>query len=382
MPTLQQLRDQGRALLEDQRALIEDDKRPWSAKKTEYEKRDGDIKAVLEQSNALAAVDGRPLEDVASLHAGGPVGDGRNYGGPSLALSTEQMQALHNAATSKQSLKVMNAALDVEGDIPASLTSSFVAFRREPTRVASLFPSRAVDGPSVEYIRHTGNTGTATTVAAGGAKPEIVMNVDTVTAPLRKIAAHIGVNDESLMDFAATASYVSNELVAAVVAAENDQLLNGNGTAPNIEGLLSVAGVLTRAQSTETALDTLEMALNDLRVGAAFTEATGVVMHPSDFSDLRLAKDGQQRYLLGAPTAGEPATLWGKPVVVTTQIPAKTVVVGNFAVGGEVLYRRGIVIETNSSGTDWTSNITRFRGEERLTLAIVRPSAFVKVTLT
>jgi len=308
----------------------------------------------------------------------------KSFGGPPLSVDTEQLQALHGAAKSKQSLRVeTKAALDLDPSIPATLTPGLLAFRREPNRVASLFPSRPMPGPSMEYLRHASNTGAAGTVAAGAAKPEIVPVVDVIIATARKIAAHIGVNDESLLDFTATGAYIGNELVRAITATENTQLLSGNGVAPNLQGILGVSGVLTRTQAVapETLLDTLELALNDLRVGSAFTEATGVVMHPNDFSAARLLKNTQGEYLLGHPTDSEPATLWGKPVVVTTDIAAKTVLVGNFAEGGEVLYRQGVTIETGSAGTDWTSNITRFRAEERLTLAVYRPSMFVKVTL-
>ena len=311
---------------------------------------------------------------------------GKSFGtAPSLNLDAEQLKALHHAATSKQNLRVeTKSAMDLTTSIPSTLSPQIVAFRREPTRVASLFPVQSMPGPAIEYVRHISNTGAAGTVAPGAPKPEITLTTDTVTATARKIAAHIGVVDETLLDFGATSGYLSNELVRAITSTENTQLLSGNGTAPNLQGILTTTGILTRTQgaSPETALDTLELAMNDLRVGSSFTEADGLVMNPSDFSALRLAKDSQGRYLLGPATEGEPATLWGKPVVVTTDIAAKTVLVGNFAEGGSVLYRQGITIETQSAGTDWTSNITRFRAETRLALAIYRPSMFVKVTLS
>lgn len=313
---------------------------------------------------------------------------GKSFGLPSLAPDDEQVKALHHAATTKQSLRVevgTKAASDLGSLLPSSLVPGILAFRREPTRVASLFPTVAESAPSFEYIRHTGNSsGAAATVAAGGAKPEIVPTIDQVTATMRKIAAHLGVVDESLMDFASTASYFSSELTQAIIAAENTQLLSGNGTAPNLQGVLTTTGVLTRTQAAapETAIDTLELALNDLRVGSSFTEATGFVMNPNDWSAIRLLKDTQNRYLLGAPAESDGLMLWGKPVVLTTSITAKTVLVGDFASGGQVRYRQGITLETQSAGTDWTNNVTRFRAEERLALAVFRPTCFVKVTLS
>jgi hypothetical protein len=65
MPTIKQLEDQGRALLEDQKALVEDTTRNWSEKRDEYDKREADIKSVLEQHVALKAVNGDPFADKA-----------------------------------------------------------------------------------------------------------------------------------------------------------------------------------------------------------------------------------------------------------------------------------------------------------------------------
>lgn len=311
----------------------------------------------------------------------------KSYGGPSLKPSESQVEALHNAARTKQSLRVelhTKSALDLTGSIPPNLAPDIIPFLREPTRVASLFPNSVMAGPSLEYIQHTGNTGAASTVSPGAAKPEIVPNTAIITATARKIAAHIGVNDESLLDFKSTSSYISGELTRAIFSVENQQLLSGNGTAPNLPGILNTTGILTRTQGTspETPIDTLEMALTDLRTGSSFCEATGFVMNPSDWSAMRLQKSTINDYILGHPTASDGLTLWGKPVVLTTNIAAKTVLVGNFEIGGAVLIRQGMTLETQSAGTDWTSNITRFRAEERIALAIYRPSAFVKVTLS
>lgn len=307
---------------------------------------------------------------------------GKAFGGPQIAPDEEQTKALFAAAKSKQSLGVeVKSPLGL--DLPDVVMPGVVAFQREPTRIASLMPNVPMPGPSVEYVRHVSNTGAAGTVAPGGAKPEITLVTDIVTATARKIAGHVGVEDETLLDFTSSASYVTGELERALTSVENSQLLSGDGTAPNIEGLLNTSGLITRTQaaSPETVLDTLELALNDLRTGSSFTGASGIVMNPADFSAARLLKNSYGEYLLGHPTDTAPPTLWGVPVVVTTDIAAKTAVVGNFAEGSQLLIRDQVRVETQSTGTDWTSNITRFRAEERVALAVLRPSMFVKVTL-
>ena len=57
MPTLKQLEDQGRALAQKQLDLANDDSRPWSARKKEFDQVESDIKEVLKQHRALKDLD-------------------------------------------------------------------------------------------------------------------------------------------------------------------------------------------------------------------------------------------------------------------------------------------------------------------------------------
>lgn len=357
-------------------------------KRVELDRIDAEIQSLSDQGAALAQAK-QFMGGGSQLGSGAAFGlsvSAKAFGGPSITPDEQQSRALFAAAKSHQSLSVeieTKSAMDLSGSIPADLAPGILAFRTEPTRIASLFPRVTMPGPSIEYIRHTGNSGSAGMVAPGGQKPEITLATDVVTATARKIAAHIGVTTETLLDFQSSSGYITAALQHSLTSAENVGLLNGDGVAPNLTGLLTTPGLLTRAQaaSDETVLDVIEKSLNDLRTGASFTEATGIVMHPDAFSAARLLKNTLGNYVLGEPTDAGPATLWGKPVVCTTDIDPKTVVVGNFADGGAVLMRQGVTVQTQSAGADFTTNIVRYLAEERIALAIYRPSMFVNVTL-
>ncbi len=122
-----------------------------------------------------------------------------------------------------------------------------------------------------------------------------------------------------------------------MIDAENAELPKGDGTGQHVLGLLNQAGILTRPVGTDTPLDAVEQAFNDLRVGPAFGAPTVFVAHPNDFSGLRRTKDGQQRNLLNAdPSAAEASTLWGIPVVQTTQITEGMAVAMNAEVAAQL----------------------------------------------
>jgi HK97 family phage major capsid protein len=64
-------------------------------------------------------------------------------------------------------------------------------------------------------------------------------------------------------------------------------------------------------------------------------------------------------------------------VLVTSAIGDGTAAVGAFRQGGAVYRRGGLTVEASNSHSDFfQKNLTALRAEERLVLAIYRPSAF------
>jgi HK97 family phage major capsid protein len=157
-------------------------------------------------------------------------------------------------------------------------------------------------------------------------------------------------------------------------------LLNGNGTAPNLLGLLNVSGILTRARGTDSNLDALLKSVTDLRAGSSFVVANAVCMHPSNFETVRLSKDAQGAYLLGNPRSPEPPQLGRARFVVTTRMPAGTALVGNFRAAARVLVRAEPTIEIQPLVQAPPTNENLVICEERLGLAVPRPTALVKIT--
>ena len=107
------------------------------------------------------------------------------------------------------------------------------------------------------------------------------------------------------------------------------QVLQGNGVGPNLLGLLNVPGIQTYARGAETNFDAIFRAMALVQVtGRAST--TGILMHPTNWTTIRLAT-ANGLYIFGPPTDAGVARLWGVPVSVTDIIPAGTALVGDFA---------------------------------------------------
>ncbi len=167
---------------------------------------------------------------------------------------------------------------------------------------------------------------------------------------------------------------------------EETQLLSGDGTGTNLRGLLDRTGLQNLTLTAPTTgtnpsiAETLYQAITNVRVNA-LVEPDGVVMHPSDYAALRLAKDSGGEFNAGGPfgaLAG--TTVWGLPVALSMALPVNTAIVGAFRSQAQVFRRSGLVVEASNSHADyWTHNLTSIRAERRVALAVFRPSAFVRL---
>jgi len=301
---------------------------------------------------------------------------------PGLLPSEDQLRGLHEAVLSHKSFKVNVGTKDVGSLVPDQLVPGIVALPHEPTRILDLLPTSSMSAPVVEYIQHVSTTGTAGVVVAGTTKPAVTLVTAKLEARARKIAVTTVVNDEDLEDFSAFLQYVSAELQRLVIDQENFELLLGDGTGEHLTGIFTTAGILTRVKAIapETGIDTLALAAADLRNGPALTAVSVYAMHPTTWTSLTLLKDTQGRYILGNPAEQDAARLWGTPVVQSTRFPVGTVLGMNAQAVGAAYVRQGLVLQTDYSQTGFEKNQTAFRCEERIALAVVKPSAAIKVT--
>lgn len=258
-----------------------------------------------------------------------------------------------------------------------------------PTRrlvVADLFAPGTTTSNAIAYMREKTFTNAAAPVLEGGVKPESALTFEAVTDPVRKIAHWLPVTEEMLEDEPTIASYIDARLRLGVQLVEEDQLLNGSGIAPNLLGLAHVPGTSAPLGPPVAPATKADVVFQQIMAVAAasFLMPDGIVMNPADWSGIALSKTSTGEYMGGGPFA--PATtpvLWGLPVAVTPAQVANTAWVGAFGQAGQIFRRGGIRVESSNSHVDFfIKNLVAIRAEERLVLAIYRPSAFGPVTLS
>ncbi|VBA47916.1 phage major capsid protein [Mycobacterium attenuatum] len=320
----------------------------------------------------------------AGLHDDGPWGRAApiRFDLESLRIAHQQLRAGGMARLETEATRSFISG--VGALLPSELFPSVVG-QVHDNRILDRLPAQGIDAPSLEFIRHISSTGAPGVTAAGAVKPEVVMALDQLTAKLVKIAGHSAVPTEVIDDFDGFASYVATELSRQVVDVENDAFLNGPGGDGQVEGLLNTSGVLTHECSSGTTpftpLDEIEIAISELRTGPALARPNLLVLHPDSWSAVRRTKDSYGRYLVAAdPTADEANSVWGVPVLQTTQIAAGTGVLLDTSKFGRAVVRGPITVMIGWANDDFTRNLRRFVAEERVALATTRPAAVNIIT--
>lgn len=246
--------------------------------------------------------------------------------------------------------------------------------------VASLFPNGNTSQNAIPYMEETTTDNNAAEVAEGAEKPASEIKLEEKSSAVKKIATVLPVTDELFADAPAMRSYVENRLRSFVKAREDGQLLNGNGAGANLRGILNTSGIQTQAKGADPVPDAILKAMTKIET-VAFLDASGVVMNPLDWQDLRLLRTVDGIYIWGSPADPGPKRVWGLPVVTTTRIAENTALVGAFRDGAQIFRRSELAFAVSDSHDDFFyKNLLALRVEERLALVVFRPAAFCTVT--
>lgn len=250
-----------------------------------------------------------------------------------------------------------------------------------PTRqltIRDLLAPGQTSSSSVEYVKETGFTNNARPVTETTAKPKSDITFNMATAPVRTIAHIFKASRQILDDAPGLASYINARGTYGLKYVEETQLLTGNGTGQNLNGIVPQATAFAPAFNAEDehAIDRLRLAV--LQVVLAEYPASGFVLNPVDWARIELTKDKEGRYIVGNALSPIGATLWNLPVVQTQAMASGEFLTGAFNIAAQIFDRMGVeVLLSTENSDDFEKNMATIRVEERLALAVYRPEAFV-----
>lgn len=273
-------------------------------------------------------------------------------------------------------------------DAGAYFTTVQPGIRTLPNRkvhMRQLIPLGTMEKSTITYMRETGGEGNLAPWAVGDgtvAKPQFDLDFQEVTVDAEYIAGWLRISRKMLDDMAALRSYLQMRLMEMYLKVEDAQILNGNGTSPQLDGLLTNA--IPAVNTTGPNIERLVLAIAQLE--ASDYTATGIIIHPSAYYNIALNKaTGSGEYDLPGIVVIQNGQLYvaGVPVYKTTAMAPDQYLVGDFELGCQLFIREQPTIGFFDQDRDNVIlNLITVRIEGRIALAIYRAEAFVKGTFT
>lgn len=226
-------------------------------------------------------------------------------------------------------------------------------------------------------IELTITDGTAVT-AEGVQKGVSQFTLDNKTFPVMKIAAILKISDEMLDDIPGLVTYIVNRFGAKLKVKEDYTLLYSVASATAFDGLTVAAQAYVDVLG-DTAVNKWDvlMAAAAQLAGDEY-QATMHILNPSDTLSMKTEKGSDGHYIGRAPWEKLPLTCDGVMIAETTAIGGGTFLTGDFARGAQVYDRKAASVNFYDQDEDNAQkNLITVVIEERLTLVIYRPNAFV-----
>lgn len=300
-----------------------------------------------------------------------------------LVVASTEMQEVNSSFRGSRRIEVPRQAITTTTAgslVVADRQYGVVAPPEKRLTVRDLIAPGETKSNNVEYVREKGFTNSAAPVAEAAPKPYSDIEFELENAPVRVLAHLFKASRQILDDAPALRSYIDARAEYGLKLAEETQLLYGNGTGANLNGIIPQASAYAPPAGItvtgEQRIDRIRLAI--LQAILAEFPASGVVLNPIDWAAIELIKDGEGRYLIGRPQDGTPPRLWNLPVVETTAMVQNTFLTGAFSLGAQIFDRMAVeILISTENDKDFENNMVTIRAEERLTLAVYRPEAFV-----
>ena len=244
------------------------------------------------------------------------------------------------------------------------------------------------------YFLQESATNNAAEKAEAAAAPEDAFSYTAVTAPVRKFITTLPITAELLEDQAGARAYFDGRLANHVMQRLEKQFLVGGGVAPDIKGLTQQTGINTITYTAGAYPATAGGKLRTILQGIKDIEVNGklapdaILMSPAAYEALAGQVDGNNNFMLGASAQSGSPTIWGLPIVKSSQIGGAVsttidVVVGKF--GGSLaanhVFRRGMELQISDSAADgdFGKDILTVKASLRYALAVYKPQAFTRI---
>ena len=265
-------------------------------------------------------------------------------------------------------------------------------FKYDPSRsihIRSLIPNGSTDAQTIRFPKESGYSDNAAATAQGSTLGQSDFDITATSVNLEKIGTYMRITEEMLNDTPQLSSYLSARVPGKVLSVEDTEILNGDGSSPNLDGLFTDgAAFVTGAggafyQSIESAneYDVLVAALNQLALSNY--QADTILLNPTDLHKIVLLKSTANEYLRQQIYTGVQPTIMGIPVTVNTAVTAGKFLVGNLAQATQLWIRENLAVSfSREDSTNFRDGFITVKAQERVALTNYQPNAIVQGTFS
>jgi HK97 family phage major capsid protein len=350
--------------------------------KKQIEDQKGDLQKVIDQV--------QDLEQKGVKLRGGP-GEGKSF--IDMIKSDDSYKSLSSNSANRAEIEVTKSDLAAMKEVKVT-SAGIVAPIYDPViqpgirqelRIRDLLTAIPVTGQSYTYFREKLHTRGAAPVAEGGTKPTSDVTFEPVTDRVKKIAVWMPVTEEALADVPQMQGYIQELLRYDLKLEEENQILKGDGTGENLNGLMTQATVYdaTLTKAGDTSIDIVRRGIYQVRKQSKLS-ADGVVMSELDWMNIELQKDGENRYLFANLQGLVTPILWGRPVITSDSMDEGDAddggefLIANFARAAILFDRMTYLFKMGLINDMFIKNMMALLAEERLGLGVRRKEALVK----
>lgn len=281
----------------------------------------------------------------------------------------------------KMRVELKNTLVGSDANVAPARSPNIVGGAFQPLSLEAFLPSVNTVSNAIEFTKENAFTNNAAEAAEGASKAESALTWTLVNMPVSTVAHWIKISRQLASDNVALAAYVNTRMRYGVDRKVETQLVAGDGTAPNISGILDTGNFTAHGFADGDLGSTLKKLVLIRKIiaasAAAGFPADGILLNPADWAaieiDLLTTAAGQTLYSV---TDGGQPRLFGVPVIQSVGMTADQVAVGAFGQAYMIHNREGVTVEMSDSDSDnFTKNLITIRAERRLALATERPAA-------
>lgn len=336
----------------------------------------GEVRELSEQFKSLSA----QMVELAQKQTAAAQVEAKPLSAAEEFTKSEQFKQLVTGNTQRARFEVKNTVTSGSTTVFPDQKPGIIPGNFAPLSIRGALTSIAVSTNMVNALREASWTNSAAEVSQGAAKNESDVTFEQYNVPITTVAHWIKISNQLLADAPAVVAYIETRLRDGLAQRIDAQLLNGNGTSPNLSGLTD-SGNFTAY--TATSDDLLVDAINrsKYQLWATGNAPDTVIVNPADWGALERTREtytgGSGEYLYGMPGMSAGMNPFGVNVVLSNNMAAGKFLIGALRQSAVLYNRSGAVIEMGYVNADFTNNLITIRAEERLGLGVERPAGLL-----